>query len=130
MSRASYLPIYKEASRLVGHLYSTTKKAPRELRHTLVSRLLGEAVELVVDVDTAHRLEGKDRLDKISVVQQRVVRVSTLLSTAFEQRCLSTGAAAMCIASVDSLGAQAEGWRSFTAKGLVSGQLPEPELST
>ena len=51
MAAAKHLPVYKEASRLVRHLYETTKKAPRELRYTLVQRLLAESVELIVDID-------------------------------------------------------------------------------
>jgi len=37
--KAKQLPVYKEAQRLVSLLHEATRKAPRDLRHTLVNRL-------------------------------------------------------------------------------------------
>lgn len=48
MSTHKNLPIYREAGRLVAHLHQSTRKAPRDLRHTLIQRLLDEATEVCV----------------------------------------------------------------------------------
>ncbi len=50
MAIHKHLPIYRDAQRLVTELHDTTRKAPRDLRYTLVQRLLDEAVELCVDI--------------------------------------------------------------------------------
>ena len=55
MAKAKQLPVYKEAQRLVSVLHETTKKAPRELRYTLVQKLLTEAVEIIVDIESANK---------------------------------------------------------------------------
>lgn len=130
MAAAKHLPVYKEANRLVRHLYETTKKAPRELRYTLVQRLLTESVELIVDIDSANRHEKQERLDFIKQAQKRVVRLGVLLSAAYEQRCLSKGAAALCIKSISDLEKQMFGWGKHTHKGLAVVGQPELGAST
>ena len=94
MAAAKHLPIYREAYRLVAHLHQATRKAPRDLRHTLVQRLLDETVECCVDIADANRASGEDRAARIDRLANRIHRVNTLLTVAMEQRCLSTGAAA------------------------------------
>lgn len=130
MGAAKHLPIWKDAQRLVKMLHETTRKAPRDLRHTLVQRLLTEAIELLVDIDTANRTSGAQRLDHIRQAQQRIVRVDVLLQVATDQRCLSLGAAAQAIEKIDVLGRQAHGWAASTTKTLATTGPPEPELST
>lgn len=99
------------------HLYQTTKKAPRELRFTLVQKLLNEAVEILVDIDTANRTyEAPKRLSHLRSLQQRILRVGVLLTAAFEQRCLSHGALAVCIETMGSMERQALGWTVQTEK--------------
>ena len=130
MRGSQKLPVYKAGTQLVSHLYQTTKKAPRELRYTLVHRLLSEAVEALVDVDEANRLfDPKERLLCLRNLQKRIVRIGVLLATAFEQRCLSTGAMALCIQTVDTFDAQLTGWAKQTEKKSVSVGSLEPEVS-
>jgi len=116
---------------LVSHLYQTTKKAPRELRYTLVHRLLSESVEALVDIDAANRcFEPRERLSTLRELQKRVVRIGVLLTTAFEQRCISTGAMALCIQTIDAFDAQLTGWAKQTeSKSSSIGSL-EPGAST
>jgi hypothetical protein len=115
MAPSANLPIYREAYRLVSHLHQSTRKAPRDLRHTLVQRLLDEAVELCVDISDANRNAGSVRSESLGRLQRRVGRVDTLLTIAREQHCLSTGAAAVGMEHVDKLGKQAHGWAKQTA---------------
>jgi len=75
MAKSKSLPAYKEAQRLVSTLHETTKKAPKELRYTLVQRLLSESVELIVDIDTANRLQGHARGNQITKAQRRNARL-------------------------------------------------------
>jgi hypothetical protein len=130
MAAAKHLPVYKEASRLVNHLYATTKKAPRELRFTLVQRFLSESVELLVDIDAANRSSKHERLSYIREAQKRAVRVSVLLATAYEQRCLSRGALALCIESMAMLEKQLFGWARHTESGLALSRQSELGAST
>lgn len=124
------LPVYKTGTQLVSHLYQTTKKAPRELRYTLVHKLLTEAVEMLVDIDTANRaFDPSDRLSFLREVQKRVIRVGVLLAVAFEQRCLSHGAMALCIQTSDALDMQLIGWAKHTEKRASGIGALEPELS-
>jgi len=67
---AKHLPVYKAASVLVRQIYDTTKKAPRELRYTLVHRLISESVDLLVDVDSANRSESMTRFNFIREAQK------------------------------------------------------------
>jgi len=129
MAKSKSLPAYKEAQRLVSTLHETTKKAPKELRHTLVQRLLSESVELVVDIDTANRLQGHARSNHIDKAQRRNARLDVLLFVAMEQRCLSKGAAAKAMEHIDGLGRQLHGWSAQTSQ--MSGSLaPKAETST
>lgn len=137
MAAAKHLPIYREAYRLVAHLHAATKKAPRDLRHTLVQRLLDEAVECCVDIADANRATGPERVDRINRLASRVARVETLLAVAMEQRCMSTGAAAVAMERTDSLARQTHGWARHTRrpgadtpKTAGHGLLPEPDPST
>jgi len=131
MRGSQNLPLYKAGTQLVSHLYQTTKKAPRELRYTLVQRLLSEAVEALVDVDEANRtFEPSERLLCLRNLQKRIVRIGVLLTTAFEQRCLSTGAMALCVQTVDAFDAQLTGWAKQTEKKSVSIGSLEPGVST
>jgi hypothetical protein len=104
MAPSANLPIYREAYRLVSHLHQSTRKAPRDLRHTLVQRLLDESVELCVDISDANRNSGAVRAESLTRLQRRVGRVDTLLTIAREQHCLSTGAAAVGMEHVDAQG--------------------------
>lgn len=115
MTAAKHLPIYRDAYRLVAHLHQVTRKAPRDLRHTLVQRLLDETVECCVDIADANRATGPDRAARIERLAGRISRVDTLLTIAMEQHCLSTGAAAVAMEHADALARQAHGWARHTA---------------
>lgn len=129
--KAKQLPVYKEAQRLVNLLHETTRKAPRDLRHTLVQRLLTESVELIVNIDSANRNELNVRVKHIQLAQQRVARLDVLLFVCMEQRCLSRKAAVQAMASVDNLGKQLHGWaRNAQNQVARSQKAPESEPST
>ena len=130
MAKSKSLPAYKEAQRLVSTLHETTKKAPKELRHTLVQRLLSESVELIVDIDTANRLQGHARGNQITKAQRRNSRLDVLLFVAMEQRCLSKGAAAKAMQHLDALGKQLHGWAKQTTSHLSASPAPKAEPST
>ena len=117
---AKDLPIYRSATRLISLLYDSTKKAPRDLRHTLVQRLLDETVEVCVGIVEANRVIGADRIPRVERLRQRITRTETLLTVALEQRCISKGAAATAMEHVDSLGRQATGWLEKTKEGAAA----------
>lgn len=50
MAIHKHLPIYRDAQRLVHQLTESTRKAPRDLRYTLVQQLVNESVELCCDI--------------------------------------------------------------------------------
>jgi len=130
MAKAKQLPIYKEAQRLVSQLHESTRKAPRDLRHTLVQKLLTETVELMVDIDTANRNELEVRVSHIQLAQQRVARVDVLLFVSMEQRCLSRKAAIAAMEHIDNLGKQLHGWSRNAQNQVARAQnAPEPEAS-
>ncbi len=108
------LPIYREAIRLVGHLHQCTRKAPRDLRHTLVQRLLDESVQACVHIATANKADTRDRATAIAALAATITRIDVLLGVAREQRCLSLGAAAIAMEHVDALGKQTHGWGRHT----------------
>ena len=108
-------------------LHSTTRKAPRDLRYTLVQQLLEQAVELCVDIADANRASGAQRATHLATLQQRIVRVEVLLQVALDQRCLSLGAAAKAMQTSDDVARQAYGWARSTN---VDHGTPEPRLST
>ena len=127
MARAKNLPVYKEAQRLVSTLHETTRKAPRDLRHTLVQKLLSESVELIVDIDSANRAGPKERLQCIQSAQRRNARLDVLLFVCMEQKCLSKGAAAKAMTYIDTISKQAHGWEKNATKQLAASARPEPE---
>ena len=128
--KAKQLPVYKEAQRLVSLLHEATRKAPRDLRHTLVQKLLTEAVELIVNIDTANRNELEARVKNIQLAQQRVARLDILLFVSMEQRCLSRKAAIKAMEHVDGLGKQLHGWSRNAKNQVMRAQnAPEPEPS-
>ena len=130
MAKAKQLPIYKEAQRMVSLLHEATRKAPRDLRHTLVQKLLTEAVELIVDIDTANRNGLEKRVTHIQLAQQRVARLDVLLFVSMEQRCLSRKAAIKAMEHVDGLGKQLHGWSRNAENQVMRAQnAPEPEPS-
>ena len=116
MAPHANLPIYRSAYRLVSHLHQATRKAPRDLRHTLIQRLLDETIEVCVDIADANRNSGTARADLLAELQRRIGRVDTLLQVAREQHCISTGAAAVAMQHLDELGRQAHGWAKSTHK--------------
>lgn len=129
--KAKQLPVYKEAQRLVNLLHDSTRKAPRDLRHTLVQRLLSEAVEIIVDVDTANKKSNQERVDAIRSAQQRVARLDVLLFVSMEQRCLSRKASVKAMEHIDELGKQLHGWqRNAKNQAIRSQKAPESEPST
>lgn len=126
MSAHKNLPIYREALRLVGHLHQSTRKAPRDLRHTLIQRLLDEATETCVLIASANRATGEVRAERIEALTEAITRVDVLLLVAREQHCLSIGAAAVGMEHIDALGKQAHGWGKHT---LGHGDRPESKAS-
>ena len=129
MAKVKQLPIYKEAQRLVSVLHSTTRKAPRDLRHTLVQKLLSESVELIVDIDSANKSAMEQRLNHIQTAQKRVARIDVLLFVSLEQRCLSKGAAAEAMQHVDALGKQVHGWGRNATNQVAQTEKPESRPS-
>lgn len=114
MAPTKTLPIYRDATILVKQLHESTRKAPRDLRFTLVQNLLGEAVEICVDIVTANRAGGPDRAARLAVLASRITRVEVLLMVAIDQRCISKGAAANAMQHLDALGRQTAGWARAT----------------
>lgn len=130
MAKSKHLSAYKEAQLLVNALHQSTKKAPRELRHTLVQRLLNESVEMIVDIDAANRSRGRERARLIKRATRRKTRTDVLLFVAMDQRCLSIDAAGIAMEHVDSLGKQLHGWLLQTQNQLPVSLAPETESST
>lgn len=114
MAATANLPIYRSAYRLASHLHQATKKAPRDLRYTLVQRLLNESVEICVEIADANRHSGQARKELINSLQRRIGRVDTLLQIAREQHCISTGATAVAMEHIDNLARQSTGWQKST----------------
>lgn len=108
------LPIYREAMRLTAHLHQCTRKAPRDLRHTLVQRLLEESVQACVHIAAANKAATANRAAAIAALSATITRIDVLLHVAREQHCLSTGAAAVAMEHIDALGKQAHGWGRHT----------------
>ena len=129
MAKVKQLPIYKEAQRLVSVLHDTTRKAPRDLRHTLVQKLLSESVELIVHIDSANKSSMEKRLEHIQTAQKCVARLDVLLFVSLEQRCLSKGAAAKAMEHIDSLGKQVHGWEKNATNQVARAEKPESGLS-
>ena len=129
MAKAKQLPVYKEAQRLVSVLHETTKKAPRELRYTLVQKLLTEAVEIIVDIESANKSSLGERVQHLDAAQKRVARIDILLFVALEQRCMSKGAAAKAMSHIDSLGKQVYGWASNSQNQVARSKKPESDKS-
>lgn len=127
MARHKNLPIWRDAHRLVDQLHATTRKAPRDLRYTLVQQLISEAVEICVDIADANRATGTHRSDRLANLQRRTTRVDVLLQVAMDQHCISLGAAANAMETLDAVSRQAHGWAKHTNVG--HGQ-PEPAPST
>ena len=71
MAVTKHLPIWRDAHNLVRILYTTTRKAPRELRYTLVQQMITEAVEACADIADANRSTGQQRIDTIDQLQRR-----------------------------------------------------------
>lgn len=129
MAKVKQLPIYKEAQRLVSLLHDTTRKAPRDLRYTLVQKLLSESVELIVDIDSANKSSMEKRVAYIQTAQQRVTRIDILMFVSLEQRCLSKGAAIKAMEHIDALGKQVHGWEKNAQNQVSRSQLPESRAS-
>lgn len=129
MAKVKQLPIYKEAQRLVSVLHDTTRKAPRDLRHTLVQKLLSESVELIVDIDSANKSTMEQRVAHINTAQKRVARLDVLLFVSLEQRCLSKGAAAKAMEHIDALGKQVHGWEKNATNQVARSEKPESRAS-
>jgi len=129
MAKVKQLPIYKEAQRLVSVLHDTTRKAPRDLRHTLVQKLLSESVELIVDIDSANKSVMEQRVAYIHTAQQRVARLDILLFVSLEQRCLSKGAATKAMEHIDALGKQVHGWEKNAKNQVARSEKPESRAS-
>lgn len=125
MARVKNLPIYREAQRLVTHLHQCTRKAPRDLRHTLIQRLLDETIETCVDIADANRAT-QTRPDILDRLASRTHRVGTLLNVAMEQRCVSTGAAAVAMQHIDSLTRQTHGWARATQTPAMAASQSQP----
>lgn len=130
MAKSSNLPVYKTAQRLCAALHETTKKAPKELRATLVQRLLNESVDLVVDIDSANRTFAQIRKEEINTAQKRAARIDALLFVASDQRCISLGAFALCVSHIDEVKKQLHGWAAQTQNQLTSNQAPNVRPST
>lgn len=130
MAKSKSLPAYKEAQRLVSVLHETTRKAPKELRLTLVQRLLSESVEVIVDIDTANRLQGHARANQIERAKRRSARLDVLLFVAMEHRCLSKGAAGKAMEHIDDLRRQLHGWGKQTTDHLSASLASKAEPST
>ena len=60
-----HLPIWRDAQQLVTQLTVSTRKAPRDLRYTLVQQMITEAVEACADIADANRSTGQHRVDTI-----------------------------------------------------------------
>lgn len=127
MARHNHLPIWRDAQSLVRQLTDSTRKAPRDLRYTLVQQLIGEAIELCCDIADANRATDRARADRLEQLQRRIARIDILLQVATDQRCLSLGATANAMEHLDAVGRQAHGWARSTN---VSHGTPEPASST
>ena len=115
MAAAKDLPIYRTAMRLLVHLTETTRKAPRDLRHTLVQRMIDEATDIPVAVALANWIKGPERAAEVKALRVRVVRVQVLVAIANELKCFaSAGSAAVAMEHADALGRQAHGWERHT----------------
>lgn len=127
MAIHKHLPIYRDAQKLVHQLTVSTRKAPRDLRYTLVQQMVTEAVELCCDIADANRATDHARATQLEQLQRRTARIDILLQVATDQRCLSLGAAANAMEHLDAVGKQAFGWSRATNVSLGT---PEPATST
>lgn len=120
MGLHSELPIYKTAYDLLQVVMKLVKNMSRDFKQSLGCELRDECVKVTVLILRANRAEDKSPYQLEILERQQVIEVLIRLSR--DMKLISTGQYADAIRLTNSLGKQANGWRSWQSRQTHEGQ--------
>ncbi|MDP3848591.1 MAG: four helix bundle protein [Pseudomonas sp.] len=115
MALAQHLPIYKLASDLCSLAADLTKNMRREFKRTLGEKLLTECIEVTIQIFRANTAEGRDRVQHIQQILERIQVIELMLRLALDKQLIGANQYARTVEITDPLGRQATGWKKHAA---------------
>lgn len=115
MARVDHLHIYQDGSKLLGLAIDVQTQMRREFKRTLGEKIHLHCVDMLEAIAMANASAGEGRIEQIDVLQRQLRATTVLLRVGHERKLISHALWADAIELLDSVGAQAGGWRNHTA---------------
>lgn len=111
MALHSELPIYKAAYDLLNIITDFARNMPRDFKQSIGNKLRDEAVEITVLIFRAN--VAKEKAPHLQELLERQQVIDLLIRLARDKRLISTKQYASAIQLTNTVGKQANGWRSY-----------------
>lgn len=114
MALYSDLPIYKHGCDLLSLAVDVQTQMPRIYKRTLGEKIHQQCMDMLECMAMANACRGAERGQQIELLLTRLRAVTAMLRVSHEKRAISDKLWARSIELLDTIGAQAGGWRKQT----------------
>ena len=114
MAQHTQLPIYRAAYTLLDSVTDMVKNMPRDFKRSIGEKISMECIEIMVLVFRAN--VASDKSPHLTELLERQQVIELLLRICVDKRLVSRPAYASAIEQTTSIGKQANGWKSSSAK--------------
>ncbi|VVD91286.1 four helix bundle protein [Pandoraea communis] len=114
MAQHTQLPIYRAAYTLLDSVTDMVKNMPRDFKRSIGEKISVECIEIMVLVFRAN--VATDKSPHLTELLERQQVIELLLRLCVDKRLISRPAYAGAIEQTTSIGKQANGWKSSSAK--------------
>ncbi|WP_372826497.1 four helix bundle protein [Polaromonas sp.] len=112
------LPIYTLGCDLISLSLDVHMQMKRELRRSLSDEITKLCTAMIVDIAAANTMRGEKRIERIDLMQERLIIVRVLLRVGYLKKVIPQTLWARSVEVLDAVGAQAGGWRNHTGATL------------
>lgn len=118
MARIDDIEIYKHGCDLLSLAVDVQTQMPRAYRRSLGDRIHDLCVAMLEDMAMANASREAQRIAHIDQLLQRLRAARAMLRVSHDKRLISPKIWAQSVEVLDTIGAQAGGWKRHTAKTL------------
>ena len=118
MALYTELHIYKHGCELLSLALEVQTQMPRMFKRTLGEKIHAKCMDMLEAMAMANAARAEGRVEQLDILLQHLRATTALLRVGHDQRLISHKLWAQSVELLDSIGAQAGGWRNHSLSSL------------
>lgn len=118
MARTEDIPIYKHGCDLLSLAVDVQTQMPRAYKRTVGDRIHDLCAAMLEDMAMANACREGERVEHIDNLLTRLRALTAMLRVGHDKKIIATGIWSRSVEVLDTIGAQAGGWKRATLKAI------------